>query len=147
MASWRLDIETRQATLADGEQALADAELGLAGRAGSQRLRGRVVAGFERPASMRLEGVAPFGPPAFTIWSDGRFFANLYAYTTPEVVIHDHDFAGAFANLSGTTIHATYEFADAERVAPEVQVGALAIRGVEVVRPRDFVAFFPVGRG
>ena len=43
------------------------AELSLSGRAGSQRLRGRVVAGFERPASVRLEGVAPFGPPAFIL--------------------------------------------------------------------------------
>lgn len=34
------------------------AELGLSGRAGEQRLRGRVVAGFERPSSMRLEAVA-----------------------------------------------------------------------------------------
>jgi outer membrane biogenesis lipoprotein LolB len=42
-------------------------ELALAGRAGDQRLRGRVIAGFERPASMRLEGVAPFGPPAFIL--------------------------------------------------------------------------------
>ncbi|HYR29060.1 MAG TPA: hypothetical protein VEU30_11385, partial [Thermoanaerobaculia bacterium] len=79
----------------------------------------------------------PLGPPAFTIWSDGRFFANVYAYTTPEVVIHDHDFAGAIINLSGTTIHATYEFPDAERIAPEVHVGELAIREVEVVRPGD----------
>lgn len=47
------------------------AELGLAGRAGEQRLRGRVVAGFERPASMRLEGVAPFGPPAFILAARG----------------------------------------------------------------------------
>jgi hypothetical protein len=47
------------------------AELGLAGRAGDQRLRGRVVAGFERPASMRLEGVAPFGPPAFILAARG----------------------------------------------------------------------------
>jgi outer membrane lipoprotein-sorting protein len=47
------------------------AELGLAGRAGAQRLRGRVVAGFERPDSMRLEGVAPFGPPAFILVSRG----------------------------------------------------------------------------
>ena len=47
------------------------AELGLAGRAGSQRLRGRVVAGFERPASMRLEGVAPFGAPAFILAARG----------------------------------------------------------------------------
>jgi hypothetical protein len=45
------------------------AELSLSGRAGTQRLRGRVVSGFERPASMRLEGVAPFGPPAFILVS------------------------------------------------------------------------------
>lgn len=47
------------------------AELGLSGRAGDQRLRGRVVAGFERPGSMRLEGVAPFGPPAFILAARG----------------------------------------------------------------------------
>jgi hypothetical protein len=43
------------------------AELSLSGRAGDQKLRGRVLAGFERPASMRLEGVAPFGAPAFIL--------------------------------------------------------------------------------
>jgi outer membrane biogenesis lipoprotein LolB len=48
------------------------AELALSGRAGDQRLRGRVVAGFERPASMRLEGVAPFGPPAFILAARGN---------------------------------------------------------------------------
>jgi hypothetical protein len=42
-------------------------ELALVGRAGERSLRGRVVAGFARPASMRLEGVAPFGPPAFIL--------------------------------------------------------------------------------
>ena len=47
------------------------AELALSGHAGRTRLRGRVVAGFERPASMRLEGVAPFGPPAFILVSRG----------------------------------------------------------------------------
>jgi hypothetical protein len=43
------------------------AELSLSGRAGGQNLRGRVIAGFARPASIRLEGVAPFGPPAFIL--------------------------------------------------------------------------------
>jgi len=47
------------------------AELALSGHAGRTRLRGRVVAGFERPASMRLEGVAPFGPPAFILVARG----------------------------------------------------------------------------
>jgi hypothetical protein len=43
------------------------AELALSARVGSQRLRGRVIAGFDRAGSMRLEGVAPFGPPAFVL--------------------------------------------------------------------------------
>ncbi len=47
-------------------------ELGLSGRAGGQRLRGRVVAGFARPDSMRLEGVAPFGAPAFILAARGN---------------------------------------------------------------------------
>lgn len=42
------------------------AELGLSGRAGETRLRGRVQAGFAR-GSMRLEGVAPFGQPVFIL--------------------------------------------------------------------------------
>jgi len=47
------------------------AELGMGGRVGRDRLRGRVVAGFSRPDGMRLEGVAPFGPPAFILVSQG----------------------------------------------------------------------------
>jgi hypothetical protein len=46
-------------------------ELALSGHAGKTRLRGRVVAGFERSVSMRLEGVAPFGPPAFILVARG----------------------------------------------------------------------------
>ena len=45
--------------------------LGLSGRAGGERVRGRVVVGFERPSSMRLEGVAPFGPPVFILAGRG----------------------------------------------------------------------------
>jgi hypothetical protein len=42
------------------------AELGLSGRAGQQRLRGTVLAGFGSDA-VRLEGVAPFGAPVFIL--------------------------------------------------------------------------------
>jgi hypothetical protein len=48
------------------------AELALAGRAGPDKLRGRVQAGFTRPSAMRLEGVAPFGPPAFILVARDR---------------------------------------------------------------------------
>jgi hypothetical protein len=45
------------------------AALGLSGRAGGERLRGTVHAGFERPGSMRLEGVRPIGGPEFILVS------------------------------------------------------------------------------
>lgn len=47
------------------------AELALAGRAGAGRVRGRAIVGVGRPDSLRLEGVAPFGPPAFILAARG----------------------------------------------------------------------------
>lgn len=84
----------------------------------------------------------PFGPPAFTVWSNPRFFVNVYVYTTPEVVVHDHDFSGAFMNLSGVTIHCTYEFGGGDAIDETVRVGALRLKGIEAisegrVRPID----------
>jgi len=61
------------------------AELSLAGRAGTERLRGRVHAGFVRPDAMRLEGVAPFGPPAFILASRDRL-ATLLLPREPAVL-------------------------------------------------------------
>jgi outer membrane biogenesis lipoprotein LolB len=43
------------------------AVLNLRGRVSGQRLSGTVHAGFERPASMRLEGIPPFGQPVFLL--------------------------------------------------------------------------------
>ena len=62
------------------------AEIALSGRAGRQKLRGRVVAGFARPASMRLEGVAPFGPPAFILAARGEDAVLLLPRDSPRVL-------------------------------------------------------------
>jgi hypothetical protein len=45
------------------------ADLALSGHSGTGRLRGRVQAGFRAPDDMRLEGLAPFGPPVFVLAS------------------------------------------------------------------------------
>jgi hypothetical protein len=47
------------------------AELAISGRAGSERLRGRVLAGIATPGRVRLEAVAPFGPPVFILAASG----------------------------------------------------------------------------
>src|SRR5262245_18230623 len=45
--------------------------LSLRGRVGGERLSGRVIAGFERPASMHLEAPAPLGQPVFILVAQG----------------------------------------------------------------------------
>jgi outer membrane lipoprotein-sorting protein len=47
------------------------AELAVSGHVGGQKLRGRVAVGLADPDRARLEGVAPFGPPAFILVAEG----------------------------------------------------------------------------
>jgi len=59
------DVKTIQATLS------------LSGRAGGQKLRGRVDTGFATPGGARLEGRAPFGRPVFILVAKDAGSATL----------------------------------------------------------------------
>ena len=63
------------------------AELGLSGRAGDERLRGRIHAGFARPSSMRLEGVPPLGGAIFIL--AGRGNAATLVLTRESRIVRD----------------------------------------------------------
>ena len=71
---------------------------------------------------------------------------NVYAYMTPAVVIHDHNFAGAFVNVLGRSFHCTFRFADAERINPSVQVGALGLHAGDLI-PEDRPETIEAGSG
>lgn len=47
-------------------------ELGLSGRVGGERVRGRLIAGFDARGRIRLEALAPFGAPGFVLVGDDR---------------------------------------------------------------------------
>ena len=47
------------------------AEMGLSGRVGRVKLRGRLQAGFAEPDALRVEGIAPFGAPVFVLAGRG----------------------------------------------------------------------------
>ena len=61
-----IDAFTQATTACRGFRSLTG-ELSLSGRAAGERIRGRVIAGLESGGSVRLEGVAPFGPPVFIL--------------------------------------------------------------------------------
>jgi hypothetical protein len=127
------------------------------------KLAARFLAGFRPGNDDRLRALSdwllrsrtfpsplnPFGsagPPAFTVWANPRFVVNVYAYMTPAVVIHDHNFAGAFVNVLGRSLHCTYRFADAERISRSVQAGALSLRAGDLI-PEDCVETIEAGSG
>jgi hypothetical protein len=81
----RLDLPTGPFTpVTDATAALADAfghctnlqtmtlELALSGRAAGQRVRARLLAGLTADNAIRLEAVAPFGPPGFILAGNGQ---------------------------------------------------------------------------
>ncbi len=78
------------------------AELALSGRVGDQRLRGRVIAGFDRSGSMRLEGVAPFGPPAFVLAA--RPGSAILLLPRDERVVRHPDARDVLGALSGVPL-------------------------------------------
>jgi hypothetical protein len=60
-----------EATKACRDVRTLTAEAGLSGRLGGQRLRGRLHMGLADQNSLRLELVAPFGPPGFVLVAQG----------------------------------------------------------------------------
>ncbi len=46
--------------------------IGVSGRVGRQRVRGTLQVGIARPGQLRIDAVAPFGAPVFTLAADGR---------------------------------------------------------------------------
>ena len=62
----------QQATASCAAVRTITASMGMSGRAGSTRLRGRIDAGFATPDRARLEGLHPvFGKPVFVLVADG----------------------------------------------------------------------------
>lgn len=80
------------------------AEVAVSGRAGGTRLRGRLIAGLERPGSVRIEAPAPFGAPVFVLAARGDR-AVLY-FPRDERVLDEASVAEVLDALAGIRRHA-----------------------------------------
>ncbi|MBP7776111.1 MAG: hypothetical protein KA371_03195 [Acidobacteria bacterium] len=82
----------------------ATTEIRLAGRAGRQRIRARLLAGFAEPSSVRLEALAPFGAPALILASDG--VATTLFFPRDRQVLRDAPVASVLEALTGLALDA-----------------------------------------
>ena len=78
-------------------------ELAISGQTGDRRVRGRLRGALERPASLRLEGLAPFGAPAFVLVADPPGDAVLVLPRDRRVVTHE-DGGGLLGSLTGLVL-------------------------------------------
>jgi hypothetical protein len=80
----------------------ASAELRLSGRAAGSRIRARLVAGFAEPESVRVEALAPFGPPALILASDGA--AATLLFPRERQVLRDAPVSAVLDALTGLAL-------------------------------------------
>jgi hypothetical protein len=79
------------------------AEVGLSGRVGSRKLRGRVLAGLERSGSVRLEAPASFGAPVFIFAA--RASRSVLWFPRDNRVLRDAAVADVLEALTGLRRH------------------------------------------
>lgn len=96
------DTAYQQATEGCSAVRTITAELALSGRAGGTKLRGRMNAGFSAPDDMILEGLAPFGKPAFLLAA--RAGTGTLVLPRDERVLRDASPAAIVEALAGVAL-------------------------------------------
>jgi hypothetical protein len=91
--------------------------------------------GQETGAAPQINLEGTFGEPPLTLAATSRFYIEALFWLDGTTSIHQHQFSGAFSVLCGSSIHTRYRFARSQRVNASTLVGALAVDGVEFMRP------------
>jgi hypothetical protein len=81
-----------------------EGELSLSGRAGSERVRGRILTGLEAGGAVRLEAVAPFGAPFFIL--AGRNEQATLVLPREHRVLKDTGVAAVLERITGLALGA-----------------------------------------
>lgn len=98
---------------------------------------------FSRPVPAQLDPSGQYGQPPLTLYNSGRFVVDVYFFVTPESPIHDHDFAGAFVNLRGDSLHSTYRYTYTPQPGQRLFCGQLWREHTERLSPGSPRAIVP----
>ncbi|QOV89876.1 hypothetical protein [Humisphaera borealis] len=74
-----------------------------------------------------------FGQPELIAFSHPRFYIQVLFWLDGTTAIHQHEFSGAFHVMHGSSIHAQYEFDNAQTVTPYLRVGNVRMKHIELL--------------
>lgn len=74
-----------------------------------------------------------FGQPELVAFNHPRFYIQILFWLDGTTDIHQHGFSGAFHVMSGSSIHAEYEFEGAQSITPYLRMGDLHMNRIELL--------------
>ena len=87
------------------------------------------------PLQANLE--SSFGQPPITLFRDDRMYLDAIFWRRATTTIHQHGFSGAFQVLSGTCVHAEYDFTTGHRVGLALAFGDLRLKSLGILNVGD----------
>jgi len=99
--------------------------------------RDAVLFGLTDPLPAQSDLAAEFGQPPLTVYSAEGFRIEVLFWLHVLPSIHQHGFSGAFHVMHGTTLHATWQFDQKERITAGLLTGKLRLTEVELLRQGD----------
>jgi len=74
-----------------------------------------------------------FGQPEIVAYDHPRFYIQLLFWMDGTTDIHQHEFSGAFHVMHGSSIHAHFEFENAQSITPHLRVGDVKMKNIELL--------------
>jgi len=74
-----------------------------------------------------------FGQPELVVYEHTRFYIQVLFWMDGTTAIHQHEFSGAFHVMSGSSIHADFDFVNAHSVTSHFRVGDVRMKKIELL--------------
>jgi len=74
-----------------------------------------------------------FGQPEIVAFDHPRFYIQLLFWMDGTTDIHQHEFSGAFHVMTGSSIHAHFNFENVRAITPYLQMGDVRMRKIELL--------------
>ena len=80
-----------------------------------------------------LQTHSGFGQPELVAYEHPRFYIQILFWLDGTTAIHQHEFSGAFHVMHGSSIHADFEFVNAQSVTSHCRVGDVRMKKIELL--------------
>ena len=87
-----------------------------------------------------------FGQPEIVAYDHPRFYIQLLFWMDGTTDIHQHEFSGAFHVMSGSSIHAHFDFQKKHGITPHFQMGDVRMKKIELLETGSTVSIISGNR-